>query len=158
MRSYLYTRNSSWKDAQRTQLCNHFGVTSCYLFWTSNHDTVVEEAGVQGVQAHPQKFWFVEKPGKIRENLGKIYENVRKIPEHLGKLPENTGKNGACRITWRRFFWGVIPKKGLHDLCGRKYSHKKFPENFLGKFGENRAKIFRTPKYSPAPTPMSRYM
>jgi len=32
----------------------------------------------------------------------------------------------------------------------RKYSHKKFS----GKFGEIRAKILRTPKYLPAPTPM----
>jgi len=49
---------------------------------------------------------FVEKPGKIRENLGKICENVRKIPEILGKLPENTDKNG-CLISknWRPT-WG----------------------------------------------------
>jgi len=38
---------------------------------------------VQGVQRHPQKFWFVEIPGKILENLGKI--------------PENPGKNNAQR-------------------------------------------------------------
>ena len=56
------------------------------------------------VQAHPQKFWFVEnphqipeKPDKIRKILVKICENVRKISENLGKLPENTGKNGPQR-------------------------------------------------------------
>jgi len=27
--------------------------------------SLVDEAGVQGVQAHPQKFWFGENPGKI---------------------------------------------------------------------------------------------
>jgi len=27
-------------------------------------------AGVQGVQEHPQKFWFVKNPGKIPENSG----------------------------------------------------------------------------------------
>jgi len=31
-------------------------------------------AGVQGVQAHPQKFWLVENLGKILENVGKILE------------------------------------------------------------------------------------
>jgi len=41
------------------------------------------------------------------------------------------------------------PKKGVHDLWGRK-SHK----NILGKFGEIWAKILRTPKNFPAPTPM----
>jgi len=33
--------------------------------------TVVLEAGVQEVQVHPQKFWFVENSGKIPENLDK---------------------------------------------------------------------------------------
>jgi len=31
-------------------------------------------------------------------------------------------------------------------VCGKKYSDKELPENFSGKFGEIRAKIFRTPK------------
>ena len=31
-------------------------------------DLLVQEAGVQGVQAHPLKFWFVENLGKIPEN------------------------------------------------------------------------------------------
>jgi len=63
---------------------------------------VIQEARVQRVQAHPQKFRFGENPGKIPENpdkisgnLGKICENLCKIPENLGKLPENTSKNGA---------------------------------------------------------------
>jgi len=60
--------------------------------------------GVQGLQAHPQTFWYVENPGKILENLGKIFENLGKIPENpnklpkcLGRIPENLGKNGAQR-------------------------------------------------------------
>jgi len=32
--------------------------------------------------------------------------------------------------------------------------HKKWPNNFSGKFGEIRAKIFHTPKNLPAPTLM----
>ena len=50
-------------------------------------------------------------------------------------------------------FLEVIPKEDVHDLCGRKYSHKEMPENFSGKFGEIRSKIFRNPKNLPAPTP-----
>jgi len=46
-------------------------------------------------------------------------------------------------------------KTFLYDLCGRKYQLQEFPENFLGKFGDIRAKIFRTPKHFPALTPMS---
>jgi len=84
----------------------------------------------------------------------------------LGKLPENTVKNGAQRClilkNWRStcaeshedLFWEVISKDGVYDLCGRKYSHKGFPDNFSGKFEEYRAKIFRTPKTLPAPTHM----
>jgi len=53
-------------------------------------DAVVQEAGVQGVQAHPQKFWFVENLGKIPKNLGKTSKNP-------GEIPENLGKNGAQR-------------------------------------------------------------
>ena len=59
---------------------------------------------MQGVQEHPQKFWFDENPGKIPENpgkihgnLGKICENYCKVPENLGKLSETTGKSGAQR-------------------------------------------------------------
>jgi len=50
-----------------------------------------------GVQAHPQKFWFVENPGKIRGNLGKIPKDPGKIPEYLDKFLESLGKNGAQR-------------------------------------------------------------
>jgi len=53
--------------------------------------------GVQGVQAHPQKLWFVANPGKIPEKNGKFPENLGKIPENLGKTPKNPGKNGAQR-------------------------------------------------------------
>jgi len=31
---------------------------------------------MQGMQPHPQKFWFGENPGKISENLLKRLENL----------------------------------------------------------------------------------
>jgi len=89
--------------------------------------------GDGGGKAHPQKVWNAKNRGKIRENLSKIYENLCKIPENLGKLPESSGKNGTqrCMIlkSWRSIcaqshedlFLEVIPKDGVHDLCGRKY-------------------------------------
>ena len=87
--------------------------------------------GVQGLQVHPQKFWFAE---------------------NLGKSPENWGKNGIqCCMTsknaaqclhgnTRDLILKVTPKRGLHDLCGRKFIGKSCTKTFracLGKFGQN---------------------
>jgi len=64
---------------------------------------VVQEAGVQGVQAHPKSFDLLKirakslNLGKISENLGKIPENTNKIPKYLGKIHENLGKIDAQR-------------------------------------------------------------
>jgi len=46
----------------------------------------------------------------------------------------------------KTFFLEVTPKKGLHDLCGRKFVGKSRPATFwasLGKFGQ---KSFAPPK------------
>jgi len=112
----------------------------------------------QRVQAHPQKFWFVENPGKIPENLGNIPENPKKIPKYLGKIPENLGKNGAQRCLtstngvpvlqksskWRPFIWRSHHKNG----------RQKLHDNFLGKFGKIWAKILCTRKNLLFPTTM----
>jgi len=112
--------------------------------------------GVQGVQAHPQKFWFVqnlgkipETFGKISENLGKIPENPNKIPKYLGKIPENLGKNGTQRCLtskngdqslqksrWRPFFGGHSTK-----MVGKSCTTTFWAS--LGKFGQ---KSFAPPK------------
>jgi len=56
-------------------------------------------------------------------------------------------------------FLEVTPKKGLDDLCGRKFVGKIAQKNFSVKFEEIRAKILRTPKNLPVPTPvMKRYL
>jgi len=107
---------------------------------------------VQGVQAHPQKFCFVENLDKIPENLGKTSENLGKIPEYLGKNGAQrcwTSKNGAQRLhknTIKTIFLEVTPKTGLHILCGRKFVGKRHTKTFsssLGKFGQ---KSFAPPK------------
>jgi len=66
---------------------------------------------VKGVQKHPQKFSFVENPGKIPENPGKNGAQRRLI-----------SKNGAnvYRKSDEDLFLEVIPIKGLHDRCGRE--------------------------------------
>jgi len=121
---------------------------------------------MQGVKAHPQKFWFVENEnlgkicenfGKIPENPNKIPENPNKIPENLGKIPENLGKNGAqhCLTSkngaqglqknkWRPFVWRSHHKNG----------QQKLHDNFLVEFGKIWAKILCAPKNLLAPTHM----
>ena len=59
------------------------------------------EVGVQGVKAHPQKFWFIENTDKIPENPGKIRENLSKIYEHVRKMPAILGKLHEIWIKWR---------------------------------------------------------
>jgi len=78
------------------------------------------------------------------------------ICQNLCKIPGNLGKNYAQRLqknTWRRFL-EVTPKKGFHDLCGREVVGKVAQKNFSGKFGAIWAKILRTTKNWPAPTPV----
>jgi len=66
---------------------------------------------VQGVEAHIQKVWFVENPGKIPKNVAKISENLVKIlknqgklPKYLGKTPDDPGKMGATLVDFKK--WG----------------------------------------------------
>ena len=50
--------------------------------------SLLQEAEVQGVQPHSQKFWFGENPGKISNNIL--------------KLPENLSKNGVQHgLIWK---------------------------------------------------------
>jgi len=97
---------------------------------------LVWETGVQGVQVHPQKFWFIE-------NLGKIPENPDKIPYYLGKILENLSKNGAqrcltsnmapnaCRKTSKDHIFGghTRPVTSLEHQEGRRVFWEG-PKNF----------------------------
>ena len=95
--------------------------------------------GLQGVEVHPQKFWFVEiqiKPWKSGQNgtwLQKMVPNV-------------------CRKTHQSCFWRSH-QKGF--FMGEKLL-AKVTQNFSGKFGGLWGKILRTPKNLPAPSLMSR--
>jgi len=77
----------------------------------------------------------------------------------LGKLPENTDKNGALRCLILKNWcpmWGESHEDLFLEIIPKmmKYSHRELPEKFSSKFGEIRAKIFRTPKTLSAPTSM----
>jgi len=48
----------------------------------------------------------------------------------------------------KTFFSEVIPKKNLHDLRGRKYSHKKLPENVWASLGKFEQKSFASQKFA----------
>jgi len=97
--------------------------------------------------------------------MGEIEENVRRI---------HTGKNGGqrCLISnnWRpkcwnrmktffgghrkrRYSWSVREEIVVQTSSG-KDAHKELPKNVSGRFGEIRAKMFRTLKNMSSPTPM----
>ena len=92
--------------------------------------------------AHPQKFWFVENPGKIPENSGtdvwhlqiKLNEIRLDLNFFLQKLASDKLK------TFFRSAW-IFYMECL--------THKKIS----GKFSEIRAKFLRIPKHVLAPTP-----
>jgi len=97
-------------------------------------------SGVRGRGAStPQKFWFVKNPGI--ENLGK------NGTQHCFIF-----KNGTQRVqknTLRHIF-GSNTRKGLHDLCGRKFVGKSHTKTFQANLG-NSGKNLHTPKILSAP-------
>jgi len=116
--------------------------------------------GNRGYKRTP-KILICWKFGQNPWKSGQICENVRKYL----KCWENYLKvriKMAPNVVW---FWKIGPQHGKINMktffggqpkkypCGRKYSHKELPESFSGRFGEIRAKIFRTPKNLPAATP-----
>jgi len=109
--------------------------------------------GVPGEQVLPQKFWFVE-------NRGKMSKNLRKIPEI--KSRQNPSKCGQkwCPILfvfkkWRpalqkniwRSFLGHT-RKGLRDLCGRKFVSKCHTKTFRRVWGSSGKNPSLTQKFA----------
>ena len=90
-----------------------------------------------GVQAHPQKFWFVENPSKIAENLGKIGGQCCLI----SKMAPN-----SSRKTHEDLFWMSYQKRSSWFLIFVEKFCRENPQNVSGKFGKFRAKILRNPK------------
>jgi len=68
----------------------------------------VEEARV-GVQAQPQKLWFVENPGKIPKNMGKFSENRTEKATNVVWFQKIAPI--VCRKTREGLFLEIIPKK-----------------------------------------------
>jgi len=89
--------------------------------------------GGEGASA-PSKVLICQKFLKIRAksmkmyakhlNLGKL--RYLKIQAKMASKVVYFWKMGAQRVEhhMKTFFFDVIPKEGIHDLCGKKYSHK----------------------------------
>jgi len=98
--------------------------------------------GCRGARASPKSF-----------DLSKSWAKSLKI----WAKSLNPGKNGAQRLLKKhmgRPFFGIHTKKGIRDLCGRKFVGK-VAQKFFRQFGKIRAKILRTPKNLPTATSMT---
>jgi len=116
-------------------------------------ETAEWEPGAQEAQAHLQKFWFVDNPGKISENPGKFRHKCSDtfvLFEKCDRLMKNVW-------IWISF----LQKKRKHEDLSfeghtKKHSNllclpppKSLPhKHFSCKFGKIRAKMFRTRKIS----------
>jgi len=117
-----------------------------HVCWYVENSVLTSGVGGRGRKHTPKSFYLL----KIWAKSLKIWAKMAPNLVWFHKMQKNT---------WRPFFIPrsslkreVIPKKGLHDLWGKKFVGK-VAQNFSGKFGI-RAKIFRTPKNLPAPTPV----
>jgi len=109
--------------------------------------------GGAGGASAPLKFWCGENPGKVPENSGKIRGNLGKLLITRAKMAPNLlwfEKIGAQRVQNHMKTFFSFQKRSSWENTRTK----KWLKNFSGKFGEIRAKILRTPKHLPAPTPM----
>jgi len=117
--------------------------------------------GVQEVQAHPQKFWFVENPGKslkIRAKSAEIWaKSVKTFAKYL-KIWTNSLKiwtemvPDVCRINMKTFFWRSSRKQSSWEIIPTTSGPKLFRAS-LGKFGQ---KFFAPPKICPCSPTCSR--
>jgi len=91
-----------------------------------------------GVQAHPQKFWFVKNSSKFAENLGKMGPSVLWFQNMAFNISRKTHKD---------LFLEVLSKKGLRDLWPLWINFVgKVPQNVIGKFGKFGQISFTPPK------------
>ena len=107
---------------------------------------VVQEAGVQGCKHSPQKFWFVENPGNIPENMRKIWRKSWKSGQNSWKIWTKMAPNvvllqkiapNICRKTHEHHCFGGRTTKGLHDLRGRRKIAQKLFGQVWGNSGKN---------------------
>ena len=109
----------------------------CYVNRVHDIFAVSNTSGVGSADASaPQMFWIDENPWKSGQKWHPTLFDLKKMALNV------------CRKTHEDWlFLEFILNKGLHDLCGGR--------NFSDKLGKVRAKILRTTKNLPAPTPMS---
>jgi len=95
----------------------------------------MKSSGVGGggawVASTPQKVLICWKSWQKPWKSGKMVSNVVWLQKMTPKV---------CIKTHEDLFLEVTPKRGLHDLCGRKFVGKSSTKNFSRKFGEIQAK------------------
>ena len=94
-------------------------------------------AGGAGVASASPKVWFAE-------NLGKVLKISVKMAPNIVWLKKVTPK--VCIKTHENLFLEVTPKRGLHDLCGRKFVGKSCTKKLFRKVWGNSVKILSMPK------------
>ena len=102
------------------------------LLWKA----AVLEMGLQGLQAHPQKFCFAENLGKSPEGLGKNGAHVVWLQKVAPKFCLETHEGLFGSYTRERSSWPLWKK-----ICWQKL-HKKL----FGQVWGNSGKILCTPK------------
>jgi len=96
--------------------------------------------GEEGMQTHPQKFWFGENPVKIPKNLGKFPEKMAKMVLNVIWFDLKKMAPNVWRITWT--FFGGNPKNGLHE----KIFAQKVAQTFFGQVWGNSEKNLSHPQ------------
>jgi len=130
----------------REQVLFWWAVKSCW--WISYYHYLMSMVWEAGVQAHPQKFWFVGNSGKTLET----WANSLKI---RAKMASN-----VCRMTWsmQTLYFGVHPKKRSSWSLSEKIVAQKVFGQLCGNSTKNSShlQIFAS-FYIPMPHCVTRY-
>ena len=99
--------------------------------------------GYRGCKRTRKKFWFVENLGQIHENPGKT-----QIPMQKWRPMFDFYSPKPKKSTWRinYYFLKVTSKKGLDDLCERKFVGISRTKTFRASLGKFWKKSFAPPK------------
>ena len=143
-------------------MCPKFQLWRLFLVWHSNSSCFFKGSklltyfallqwcrrlGCRECKGTPKSYYLP----KIQAKYPNIWAKSLKIWAKSRKIRANLAPN----VVWfqiaekqiKTFCLKIIPKKGLHDLCGReKICRQTSHKNISGKFGRIQAKSFEPPK------------